>query len=425
MVAAVVDVFGEGLAEVVHHRVLLGLDEGLEGDTDGQVNVIGTHMVAQVHLGVGLGHAHDALNVPDGDGDGAGGEGLAAQVGVQAAHLVHVHVGEGGVAAGAGVEDVLAEEVLGDGLDDAAGRGLQIIGEGVQAAIRAAVGKGLGMRAHVGANDKASQALIGHGVSLVLDDAEDIEAGQDGLGQLDVLGEGQGGVVAAPNGVGRGDDGAAGLQGGDDAGLADADALLLHGLVDGGAIGVVHLVKLVDEADTAVGEDEGAALQCPFAGHRVLAHGRSQTHSRGTLACGVHGARGGLLDVLEELALGHTRVTQHEHIYVAAEGMLALDVLGLAAKETEGDGRLDFHAAVDGGSDGADDTQANERVFREAADAALVLFGQAELGELVLPLANMVGLDDGGEDGEAVGRVECIRKVVPVHTRNLLRKTCK
>ena len=42
-------------------------------------------------------------------------------------------------------------------------------------------------------------------------------------------------------GVGGGDDGAAGLQGGDDAGLGDGDALLLHGLVDAGPVLVVHL----------------------------------------------------------------------------------------------------------------------------------------------------------------------------------------
>ncbi len=39
-----------------------------------------------------------------------------------------------------------------------------------------------------------------------------------------------------------------GLEGGDDAGLGDGDGLLLHGLVDGRAVLVVHLVKLVDQA---------------------------------------------------------------------------------------------------------------------------------------------------------------------------------
>lgn len=42
-------------------------------------------------------------------------------------------------------------------------------------------------------------------------------------------------------GVGGGDDGAASLQGGNNAGLGDGDALLLHGLVDAGSVLVIHL----------------------------------------------------------------------------------------------------------------------------------------------------------------------------------------
>lgn len=45
-------------------------------------------------------------------------------------------------------------------------------------------------------------------------------------------------------GVGRGNDGAASLQGGDDAGLGDGDALLLHGLVDAGSVLVIHLQEV-------------------------------------------------------------------------------------------------------------------------------------------------------------------------------------
>lgn len=42
-------------------------------------------------------------------------------------------------------------------------------------------------------------------------------------------------------GVGSSNDGTARLQGGDNAGLGDGNALLLHGLVDAGPILVVHL----------------------------------------------------------------------------------------------------------------------------------------------------------------------------------------
>jgi hypothetical protein len=45
-----------------------------------------------------------------------------------------------------------------------------------------------------------------------------------------------------------------------DAGLADADGLLLHGLVDGYLVRDVHLVKLIDAADTVVSQHQGTSL---------------------------------------------------------------------------------------------------------------------------------------------------------------------
>lgn len=42
-------------------------------------------------------------------------------------------------------------------------------------------------------------------------------------------------------GVGSSYDGAAGLQGGNDASLGNGDALLFHGLVDAGSVLVIHL----------------------------------------------------------------------------------------------------------------------------------------------------------------------------------------
>jgi hypothetical protein len=54
------------------------------------------------------------------------------------------------------------------------------------------------------------------------------------------------------------------LKTGDDAGLADADALLLHGLVYAGPVRVVHLVELVDQADALVRQHQGTRLQRPL-----------------------------------------------------------------------------------------------------------------------------------------------------------------
>ena len=64
----------------------------------------------------------------------------------------------------------------------------------------------------------------------VLPDTWGMAPGKDGVRQLDILSKGTRRVVATADRVCCGYDGAAGLQGGHNAGLGDGDALLLHGL---------------------------------------------------------------------------------------------------------------------------------------------------------------------------------------------------
>ena len=78
--------------------------------------------------------------------------------------------------------------------------------------------------------------VVDDGVNDVPDDAEDVETGEDGLGEVDVLCEGHGGVVAAADRVGGRDDAAPRLQRSHDARLRHRDRLLLHRLVDGCAV---------------------------------------------------------------------------------------------------------------------------------------------------------------------------------------------
>ncbi len=47
------------------------------------------------------------------------------------------------------------------------------------------------------------------------------------------------------DGVGGCDDGASGLQRGDNAGLGDGDTLLLHGLMDARPVSIIHLADRV------------------------------------------------------------------------------------------------------------------------------------------------------------------------------------
>lgn len=74
---------------------------------------------------------------------------------------------------------------------------------------------------HVLVYHEGGQVGVELQVYLVADDAEDVETGENWVGEVDVLAEGLLGVVAAFYRVGGGDYGAAGVQGGDDAGFGD------------------------------------------------------------------------------------------------------------------------------------------------------------------------------------------------------------
>jgi hypothetical protein len=68
-----------------------------------------------------------------------------------------------------------------------------------------------------------------------------------------------------------------------DAGLADGDGLLLHGLVDGHLVAHIHLVKLVNAADAVVRQHQRASLNRKLATLRVLAgSGRGTKGQQGT-----------------------------------------------------------------------------------------------------------------------------------------------
>lgn len=94
--------------------------------------------------------------------------------------------------------------------------------------------------------------------------------------------------------------------------------------------------------------------------------------------------------------------------------MLAVDVLWHSSEEGEGDRRLDVVVTIDGRRHRLDDPLADPLVSRELPDCVLVLFGQAERGKQVLLLVDVVRLEHGRKDGEAVLDVKRRVKVVAV-----------
>lgn len=142
----------------------------------------------------------------------------------------------------------------------------------------------------VAVDDKVSEPLVAFWVDGVLDNRKAIEPRQNRIGERNVLVEGSRGVVSAAFWVRRSNDTAAGLKGGDDPCLGDRDGLLLHGLVDGDAVLVVHLIKLVDEANPAVRKNQSPSL-----------HGAKPYQKTG---------KTGAADPYPRKVLGHTDVSE-------------------------------------------------------------------------------------------------------------------
>ena len=109
-------VLGERAAQGAANTELLRRDKGLQHHLYAGVHVVVTDVFANVHLGVGLGHAHHRFDVTDGNGDSARGGGFASQSDVKGSDLLLIEC----VAAKDGpnvrlcILDVLAKELLGD-----------------------------------------------------------------------------------------------------------------------------------------------------------------------------------------------------------------------------------------------------------------------------------------------------------------------
>lgn len=253
---------------------------------------------------------------------------------------------------------------------------------------------------------KLREPLVLRRIHRVAHHAQDVEAGQNRLRELDVLRQRDRAIVPAADGIRGGDNRAPRMQGRHNPRLGNGNRLLLHGLMNRRAILIVHLVELIDQADAPVRQHERPALKRPLGGQRVAAHAGGQADGAGALARREDGPLRRRLDVLEDLRLGGARVAEQEDVDVAADVVGAVGFFWDAAEEGEGDSGLDVGVAVDAGGDGGDDLVDDVGVAGEGADGALVVLGQVEAGEGVVGFDDVVCFEDGAEDREAVAGVE-------------------
>lgn len=76
-------------------------------------------------------------------------------------------------------------------------------------------------------------------------------------------------------------------------------------------------------------------------------HSGSEADSTRSFTCRVDDSVVDLLDVLEELRLGCTRVTKKEHVDITTDPVLIVDILGLATEHGENETLFDELMTVD------------------------------------------------------------------------------
>ena len=112
---------------------------------------------------------------------------------------------------------------------------------------------------------------------LVKDDEEKIETRHNGGGDVHVVSKRFRAIVSASVGISSGQDRGTSVESGMDTSLGDRDGLLLHGLVNSNLILDIHLVELVNTADTVISEHESTSFDAELASLRVLANRSGQT----------------------------------------------------------------------------------------------------------------------------------------------------
>lgn len=178
---------------------------------------------------------------------------------------------------------------------------------------------------HVEVDDEGAQIAVDLFIDLVSDYVEDVETGKNGVGEVDVVVEGDLGVVATLERICRCDDRASSPESSHNACLGDRYGLLFHCLVDRCPIMLVHLVKFVNQANTFVSQHQCSSFQLPLICRVIAFDTRSQTHSRCSLSSCVNRPEEDLLDALEELRLGDTWISEQQDVDVPSDAMGSLD----------------------------------------------------------------------------------------------------
>ena len=121
--------------------------------------------------------------------------------------------------------------------------------------------------------------------------------------------------------------------------------------MDAGAVLFIHLVKLVNETDTAVCQDQRTALQCRFFREWVLVDTGGHTNRTRTLPGRVHSPGSRLFGILQKLRLGRLGIAQQQDVDVTSDVVLIVRILGHTTKQRHGQRRFGHFVTINTRSD--------------------------------------------------------------------------
>ena len=118
-----------------------------------------------------------------------------------------------------------------------------------------------------------------------------------------------------------------------DASLCDRDCLLLHGFVNSHLVLDVHLVELINAADTVVSKHQCSSFNTKLARFRIFSDTGSQTGSTTCLATGVNSSWQELTNILKELTFCSGWISDNTNVDVSTQLQVVTCLLWNSTKE--------------------------------------------------------------------------------------------
>mmetsp|Transcript_13138 Transcript_13138/g.28397 ORF Transcript_13138/g.28397 Transcript_13138/m.28397 type:complete len:373 (+) Transcript_13138:1042-2160(+) len=88
--------------------------------------------------------------------------------------------------------------------------------------------------------------------------------------------------------------------------------------MDGGSVGLVHFVKLINSTNAPVRQYQRPSLQRQFSRGHILGDRRCQSHAARAFSGRIHTSWGNASDMLQQLTFRHSRIAHEANVYVTA-----------------------------------------------------------------------------------------------------------